>query len=703
MRIRTRLLLAFLLLGATAVLAASVIGYRNARQSLVEAVERQLTGVRRARGEEIEDFFRTVVRHLRTLSESVVFVEGMHEFRAAFRELDGPEPPPAARAAVAAYYREVYLPALARLVPPRGRFEDYLPVGRGPYVVQDAYLVRNPAPAGKKDQLERSADGNRYDAVHARFHHTFRRLVDRFGYADLMLIDDQTGRIVYTVRKNPDFGTSLLEGPYRDTALARAFRTCRDAVDADHVCVSDFEEYEPALGAPEVFVCSAIFERGRRIGVLMLRLGLEEFDRVVSGDRGWTEDGLGTTGDVRIVGPDFLLRTNARGLIEDRTRYLARLRARGVPEATLARIEAYGSTALLLEVRLPSVEAALRGEEGVVREVGLTGLPTLDAYGPLELPGLHWAITARIDEAEALAPLATMRRRLLLFTALVLAATLAAAWLLARQIVRPVQALADAAHRLAEGDLAARAAVHGRDELAELAGTFNRMAGAIETQTREIEQKNRENEALLLSILPPPIATRLKGGANPIADNFAQVSVLFADIVGFTVMSDGRPPHEVVAFLNDLFQRFDLLAARRGVEKIKTIGDAYMAVAGLPTPCEDHARRMIEMALDMLDEARRCSAETGLTIELRIGVNSGPVVAGVIGASKFIYDLWGDTVNIASRMESHGVTGAIHVTRATWEILQDDYPFEARGLVEIKGKGPMETWLLRARSPAVAP
>ncbi len=697
MRIRTRLLLALLLLGATAVLAASAIGYRNARSSMIEAAERQLTGVRRAKAFAVESYFRTVTNHVRTLSESTMFVQGMEEFRATFREIDGPEAPPDLKDVVSAYYRENYLPALADLVTPRSSLDDYLPLGRGPYYAQYWYLVKNPAPAGRKQELDRAADGSRYSEVHARFHPSFRRLVERFGYADLMLVDDRTGRVVYTVMKQPDLGTSLVNGPYRGTGLAAAFEKCRAAKSGDEVFLTDFEDFEPSLGAPAAFACSPIVDHGRMIGTLVVELGVAELDRAVSGDRGWSRDGLGATGDVRIVGPDFRLRTNARRFIEDGEKYLAVLRDRGVPEDTLERIRAYGSTALQQRAQLPSVEAALRGEEGALRETGLTGVPTLDAYGPLKIDGLNWAITARLDEAEALAPLATMRRRLVLFTLLVLGATLLAAGIMARQIVRPVQALADAAHRVAEGDLSARAPVTGRDEIAELATTFNRMAGNIEEQTREIELKNRENEALLLSILPPAIATRLKGGANPIADNFAEVSVLFADIVGFTVLSDGRPPNEVVAFLNDLFHRFDLLAQRRGVEKIKTIGDAYMAVAGLPTPAEDHARRMIEMALDMLDEARRCSAETGLTIELRIGVNSGPVVAGVIGASKFIYDLWGDTVNIASRMESHGVTGAIHVTRATWEILKNDYEFESRGTVEIKGKGPMETWLLKGR------
>ena len=212
-----------------------------------------------------------------------------------------------------------------------------------------------------------------------------------------------------------------------------------------------------------------------------------------------------------------------------------------------------------------------------------------------------------------------------------------------------------------------------------------------------IDRLRRENERLLLNILPGPIAERLKAGNDRIADAFADVTVLFADIVGFTQLSAARPATEVVDILNDLFTRFDLAAKDLGIEKIKTIGDAYMAVCGLPEPCADHAERMMKMALRMLELAKESGASRGTPLGLRIGLNCGPVVAGIIGRRKFIYDLWGDTVNLASRMESQGVPGAIQVTRPVFERLKSLYPFEARGSIEVKGKGSVETWVLKPK------
>jgi class 3 adenylate cyclase len=208
---------------------------------------------------------------------------------------------------------------------------------------------------------------------------------------------------------------------------------------------------------------------------------------------------------------------------------------------------------------------------------------------------------------------------------------------------------------------------------------------------------HEQSEQLLLNILPEPIAERLKQYPSIIADSFEEVSVLFADIVGFTEFSAKTSPKELVIALNLIFSKFDQLAERHGLEKIKTIGDSYMVVAGLPSPHPAHASAIAQMALDMQAEMINVANQTGEAFKLRIGINSGPVVAGVIGIKKFFYDLWGDTVNVASRMESQGVDGAIQVTEATYELLRNKYLFEERGVISVKGKGDMTVYLLTGK------
>jgi class 3 adenylate cyclase len=215
---------------------------------------------------------------------------------------------------------------------------------------------------------------------------------------------------------------------------------------------------------------------------------------------------------------------------------------------------------------------------------------------------------------------------------------------------------------------------------------------------RALQLEQDRSERLLLNVLPAPIAARLKAGEEVIADAFPDVTVLFADLVDFTRRSQRTSPAQVVAALNELFSAFDRLTRRQGVEKIKTIGDAYMVAGGLPTPRPDHAEAVAELALAMQAEVARRADPSGQPLAVRIGIDTGPVEAGVIGTSKFSYDLWGDTVNTASRMESHGVAGCIQVTERTYQRLRDGYRFQRRGPIPVRGKGEMVTYFLVGRN-----
>jgi class 3 adenylate cyclase len=272
-------------------------------------------------------------------------------------------------------------------------------------------------------------------------------------------------------------------------------------------------------------------------------------------------------------------------------------------------------------------------------------------------------------------------------------------------VVEPLREIGWRLGRIAAGEFTQRIKVPNRDEIFDLAENVNRTAEQLGQLYADIEVEKERSEELLFQMLPRPIVLRIKNGEALIADRVAEATILFCDLVGFTELSDRLAPEEVVDVLDVLFSRYDALSERSGLEKIKTIGDAYMVAAGVMEPRADHAVVIAEMALSIraaTDIATRALGVIGRPLQVRIGMHSGPLIAGVIGSNKLIYDIWGDTVNTASRMEHYGEPGRIAVSAATREILGNCFRFEARELIEVKGKGPMETFFLeRHISPSL--
>lgn len=322
--------------------------------------------------------------------------------------------------------------------------------------------------------------------------------------------------------------------------------------------------------------------------------------------------------------------------------------------------------------------------------------------------GLDWLIVATVPETVFMGQIHQQARITLVLCIIALAIATATGLITARWLSRPLQALVDASEGIATGYLDRQVNVPPTPELRRLAQSFNQMAfqlqesfnlleHRVEMRTAELKAEKDKSEQLLLNILPEAIAKRLKEDSEAIAENFDEVTILFADIVGFTPLSARLQPIQLVNLLNDIFSAFDALVEKYNLEKIKTIGDAYMVASGLPIPRPDHADAIADMALEMQAAVERFPTQHNEILQIRIGINTGVVIAGVIGKKKFIYDLWGDAVNIASRMESSGKPGSIQVTAATYERLKSRYVFIERGIITVKGKGEMKTYWLQGK------
>jgi len=414
------------------------------------------------------------------------------------------------------------------------------------------------------------------------------------------------------------------------------------------------------------------------------------------GNRKWESDGLGKSGETYLVGQDYLMRSVSRFLVETPEEYLQTLATLGVNKETLNRIRQYKTSILEQKVRTQAAEEAITGKQGIKTIRDYRDIPVLSSYAPLQIEGLNWAIFSEIDLAEAYAPIYDFERQLLISATLLMLLVIILAMVMASLFVKPINQLIESARKVAAGQLDAIAILETQDEFGELAQSFNVMVTSLHDQTNLVEEKNRENEQLLLSIFPAAIAKRLKQGEKNIAESASNVTVLFSDLTGFSKLSDSLTAYEIVSILNDLVTSFDETADRYGMEKIKTIGDSYMAVCGLSVPYLDHDKRAIDFALEMQAIVRRFSQERGFQLNISLGINSGDIVAGIVGRNKFIYDVWGDTINIASALKSACPEGSILVSNEIYHRLCDLYEFAPLGTKVEDGTNLLQAWQLKS-------
>src|SRR4051812_28680989 len=389
MSIRYRLLFTMIALSSVAVVVCSLLAYANGRISLRAAALRQLAGIRRSRAYAVESFFRQVRDHCDSLSDDRMFIEGMQQFSKAYGALNATGDLGPQRGKVLRFYQEIFLPDVEKYMSLRKAPSDYLPQSDTAYLLQHRYVVPQSSIPKDEERSHVRAITDAYARVHAKYDPPIRKLASQFGYDDLLLIDLTDLQIVYSVAKNPDFGTSLNAGPYRDTPLANIVRQAAVSEDRDAVFTADFTRYEPAKGNPAAFVATPIFDASTRVGVFAMQLSTAEIDRVISGNRGWRKDGLGETGSLEIIGPDHLMRSTSRTFIEHPEQVLSALRSRGVPEKEVRRMKAHGTTILVTTVFSTAVDEGIQGREGTVIESGLFGNSSYVSFMPLWISGLR--------------------------------------------------------------------------------------------------------------------------------------------------------------------------------------------------------------------------------------------------------------------------------------------------------------------------
>ncbi|MFB2895343.1 adenylate/guanylate cyclase domain-containing protein [Aerosakkonemataceae cyanobacterium BLCC-F50] len=686
-----------MLLGVSScsILVTAYLGYRSGQLNLTNRVFNQLTSVRTSKAYQIESYFQNIGNHTQTLSENPAIIAAMQEFTAAYNQLQNADVPSTFEGKLTAYYRDEFLTRLTKVDEGSPILESYLPKSIASRYLQYHYIATNPNSVGKKDSLNNPQDNSEYSKIHARYHPIFRKIIQKFGYYDMFLIDPQ-GTIVYTVFKETDFATNLQKDAYQNTNLAKLYQMVRESKARDYTKIVDFAPYSPSYGAPAAFIAAPIYNQSELIGVLAFQLPVNEINNVMTGNRNWERDGLGNTGETYLVGRDALMRSVSRFLVQDPQGYAKNLRSLGVSEAEIDRINQYQTSILQQYVRTAAVADALTGKQGTRIIKDYRNIPVLSSYAPLRIDGLDWVILSEMDLSEAYSPIYSFRYQILISATLLMLLVTLLAMALANLFVKPINQLINSTRQVALGKLDAITPLETEDEFGELANSVNEIVQSLRTQTNLVEQKNRENEQLLLSIFPTSVAKRFQRGEKEIAEDVANVAVLFSDLTGFSKLSSSLSASESVAILNDLVTAFDETADRYGVEKIKTIGDSYLAVCGLSIPYLDHDKRTIDVALEMLMIVRRFNHERGVQLNIQIGINSGDIIAGIVGRNRCIYDVWGSTINVAAELKNVCPPGGILVSQTVYRRLQDLYQFEQMTNMETNGKSKLNAWLLKS-------
>lgn len=686
-------LLAMLLV--TSVLSAAVvgaIGYESGRSSLRASVFDRLTEIRTSQARELRAQVADLESSLVIYTRGVTTIDAVRAFTAGFDELNDSTINPGQWQSIVKYYNRQFAEAGEKGSGDRLDIDLLLPASNAQKYLQANYT----APfddSNKALATDDARDGSAWSAANSRYNDFFRSIVSRFEYEDALLLDTR-GNVVYSAYKGVDLGTNILTGPYRDGELRQAYEKALASNAVDYVGVTDFGYYEPA-DEPTAWMVSPVRGGPQAEGVLALQFPISKINRFMTADKKWEAAGMGQTGETFLVGPDSLMRSDSRMFLEDPEQYKRDVVDAGTPPSVADEAIRQGGTTLVQPIQTEASRLAQRGQDGTMIEDDYLGHESLQAYAPVNLPGLNWSIVAKIDTSEAFAPVSAFTRTLVLSTAGIIFVVCLAAMLLARLFVRPIRRLEAGAQQISAGDYNVTLPVRTRDEFGDLTVAFNDMSRNLAIKEDLIAEQRRENDRLMLSLMPEPVVQRYREGEETIALDHQNVTVVYADIIGLDELTSRLSSDELLAIVNKLTRQFDAAAENLGVEQVRTLHNGYLASCGLSVPRLDNVRRTVDFAIEMQRVIERFNVEAGHDLELRAGIDTGTVTSGLVGRSTLAYDMWGAAVNVAYQVQSGSPQPGIYVTSRVYDVMRDTREFVSAGEVGDDGAEPI--WRLTER------
>lgn len=684
-----------LILLLTSIVSVGVVGFVEFQYGAAElqrTATSKLMQAREAQRRAVTSLFAEMTNSLVVFSGGVTSSNALKAFTAGFDELAHAAVTPEQQQAIAGYYRDHFISALAERTGEQADIAALLPASTAQRYLQAHYTAGF---AGERKKPDDAGDGSAWSAADVQFNGYFSEIVKRNEYLDALLLDAR-GNVVYSVNKGVDLGTNVLTGPYRESSLHDAYRKAMASNAVNFVWITDYQPYQPNLNTPTAWLVSPVGSKGTVEGVLALPLPSAKVNQIMTADRNWHAAGLGRTTETYLAGPDNLMRSDSRLFLEDPERYRREAVAAGTAAATVDRALQLGTTTLVQPVGAPGLRAAQRGQTGTINTGDdYLGNRELAAYAPLTVPNsdLQWSILATRDYADAFAGVTSFSKRVVLATTAVIFAICVMAMLLARLFLRPIRRLQSAAQRISAGDYSVAVPSRAGDEIGDLTAAFNDMSLSLRTKQDLLDEQRKQNDELLLSLMPESVVQRYRGGEQAIAEEHHNVSVIYAEVLGIDELSAEVSANELVTVMDDLVRQFDAAAEGVGVEQIRTMYNGYLAGCGLTTPRLDGMYRIVEFACEMQRIVDRFNVKSGHRLRLWAGVNSGQVVSGLVGRSGVTYDLWGSAVNLAYQLRRGTPEPGIYITAAVHDMIGDTEKFVTVGTVTTDDSQP-QTWRL---------
>ena len=636
-----------------------------------------MTEIRESQTRQLQAEIGDLQNSLVVYSRGSTATEAIQAYTAGFDQLNNATITPAQQQAIGKYYNEVFATQDSQ-TGDDVNVDALLPTSNAQKYLQ-AYYTTPFTDWDLAIKFDDANDGSAWSAANARFNDFFRQIVTRFEFEDALLLDTR-GNVVYSAYKGVDLGTNILTGPYRGGDLTEAYDKALASNAVDYVATTDFSDYQPA-DEPTAWMVSPVGEQGRVQGVLALQFPISKINRLMTMDKQWEESGMGTTGETFIVGPDDLMRSDSRLFLENPEAFKRDVIEAGTPPDVAQESIQQGGTTLVQPVATEATRLAQQGQRGTLVADDYLGHETLQAYAPVDVKGLHWAVVAKIDTSEAFAPVSSFTRTLVLSTTVIIFVVCIAAMLLARLFVRPIRRLESGAQRISSGEYGVSLPVQSRDEFGDLTVAFNEMSRNLAIKEELLTEQRRENDRLLLSLMPEPVVQRYREGEETIAQDHQNVTVIFADIVGMDELVSMLTSDEQLAIVNKLVRQFDAAAETLGVERIRTLHNGYLASCGLSVPRIDNVRRTVDFAIEMQRIIERYNSESDNDLELRAGIDTGTVTSGLVGRSSLAYDMWGSAVDIANQVQSGSPQPGIYVTARVYDVMRDSRQFAPAGEV----------------------